>query len=160
MKRCRICKATKPLTEFHSDCSKPDGLSNRCKVCNIAHAKKYDALIPRSKKLEYERIHHYGITSDQYDGMITDQDGKCAVCGGPPKIHNKLFVDHCHETDLVRGLLCSDCNSGLGYFKDDAAKLAAAIHYLNHNLGITPQKVPRKRRSPLFGKGTSKNVAI
>lgn len=45
----------------------------------------------------------------------------------------KLFVDHCHSTAVVRGLLCSNCNSGLGYFKDSAALMKAAVKYLTEN---------------------------
>lgn len=42
-----------------------------------------------------------------------------------------LFVDHCHDKKKVRGMLCNNCNTGLGYFKDDTTRLQRAIDYLN-----------------------------
>jgi len=63
--------------------------------------------------------------------MLADQDGVCAICGGPPNGRGEHFyVDHDHETNDVRGLLCCNCNSGLGHFKEDPAKLQAASDYL------------------------------
>jgi hypothetical protein len=154
LKLCRICKEAKPLAKsFHRDCSKSDGYCNRCKVCNIAHAKKHSDMVPRSQRRKYEMVHYYGITSEQFDAMMVAQDGLCAICGGPPNMNKTLFVDHHHTTDVVRGLLCGQCNTGLGYFKDDAARLLAAAEYLKNNHAITPNKLPRKRRAPLTGKG-------
>lgn len=80
----------------------------------------------------------YGITPDQYDAMLTGQGGRCAICGNPPdpngvRAASRLHVDHCHETGRVRGLLCSRCNQGLGYFRDDENLLLAAVRYLKEN---------------------------
>lgn len=74
------------------------------------------------------------------------QGGGCAICARPETAtHQKtglpreLAVDHCHSSGLVRGLLCSDCNIGLGKFRDDPALLRAAIAYLEkHTLPADP----------------------
>ena len=74
---------------------------------------------------------NYGITLEDYDRMFVDQDGLCAICrkdGGKAFV---LSVDHCHETGLVRGLLCGSCNFGIGQFQHDPALLASALAYLN-----------------------------
>lgn len=71
-----------------------------------------------------------GLTETRYREMIQEQAGLCAVCGFPPAVRDVLFVDHCHAQNRVRGLICHNCNVGLGNFKDDPARLAAAIDYL------------------------------
>jgi len=77
----------------------------------------------------------YGIIYKDYTAMLESQDSKCAICGGEgfcmAKHHKlKLVVDHCHDTGEVRGLLCHNCNRGLGLFKDDEEVLRKAIDYL------------------------------
>lgn len=72
----------------------------------------------------------YGMTQEQFDALWASQDGHCLICKEKKDI---LCVDHCHGTQKVRGLLCRSCNWGLGYFKDDPARLQAAIEYLARN---------------------------
>ena len=71
-------------------------------------------------------LYFYGITIEQWDEMVIAQLGCCAICGH----QSDLVVDHCHETTLVRALLCGTCNSGLGHFKDDPARMRAAADYI------------------------------
>jgi hypothetical protein len=71
-------------------------------------------------------LYFYGITIEQWDEMVIAQLGCCAICGRQVD----LVVDHCHETKLVRDLLCGTCNSGLGHFKDDPSRLRAAADYI------------------------------
>lgn len=80
----------------------------------------------RAIKLKFE----YGLTIEQFNAMIIAQDNKCAICGGHSTTHKNLTIDHCHTTGKVRDLLCQNCNSGLGHFKDDPDKLIAAAKYL------------------------------
>ena len=72
----------------------------------------------------------YGITIDDYDRMFDEQGGRCRICRSEPSTR-RLDVDHDHDTGEVRGLLCSDCNSGIARFKHDPDRLAKAILYLN-----------------------------
>lgn len=73
----------------------------------------------------------YGLTSEQHDAMLAEQGGGCALCRRTPAENGKrLAVDHCHDTGLVRGLLCSPCNYGLGLLGDDVAGLRAALDYV------------------------------
>jgi len=73
----------------------------------------------------------YGITLEQYEKLLADQGGVCAVCGGPHVgVGGRYHVDHDHRTGVVRGLLCGTCNTGLGQFKDDPVVLEKAISYL------------------------------
>jgi hypothetical protein len=72
----------------------------------------------------------YGITLMQYQQMYAMQLGVCAICFRPESEDKMLAVDHDHESGVVRGLLCQQCNMGLGKFKDDPEVLANAIKYV------------------------------
>jgi hypothetical protein len=75
----------------------------------------------------------YGIDQKDFDNMKSLQGGSCAICGIDDYF---LFrVDHCHETNLVRGLLCAGCNTMLGLAKDNVEVLKSAISYLENELG-------------------------
>lgn len=83
-----------------------------------------------SWKRAYHRsnlLQRYGLDVAAYEWMLQQQDGRCACCGDRP---SQLHIDHCHDTGKVRGLLCPNCNKGLGMFKDDPDRLLAAAAYL------------------------------
>ena len=90
-------------------------------VENKADVKKYD----RKRNL----LKTYGLKIEQYEKMLVSQNGLCAIC---KKGENgrELSVDHCHKTDIVRGLLCKRCNWAIGFFDDNAELLRSAIEYL------------------------------
>jgi hypothetical protein len=90
----------------------------------------------RNTRRKYKRelrntktIKLYGITLTEYEGMVNAQKGCCTICGSLK--NNELVIDHNHLTGKFRGLICATCNSGLGFFKDDAELLKKAISYLN-----------------------------
>lgn len=72
----------------------------------------------------------YGITPDDYDRMLAEQGGVCAICGRPPRDDISFHVDHVHGTRDIRGLLCFRCNNALGDFEDDTALLRTAAGYV------------------------------
>ena len=75
----------------------------------------------------------YGLTTNAYEAMLSSQQAVCKICekGETQKRRSRLSVDHCHKTGKVRGLLCSGCNKGLGYFKDSPEILRKAAAYLD-----------------------------
>lgn len=75
---------------------------------------------------EYHLRRSYGISLDEYEGLVSLYGGKCNICKEPAK----LFVDHCHKGGDVRGLLCLRCNSLLGYARDNVGVLLEAASYL------------------------------
>jgi len=75
----------------------------------------------------------YRLTIEDYNQMFADQQGCCDICGIHQSETKRFHVDHCHTTGQVRGLLCCDCNIGLGRFKDDTETLANAIVYLQRS---------------------------
>lgn len=73
----------------------------------------------------------YGITPQEYDALLKNQNGKCAICRRPhTDFERRLHVDHDHSTGKVRGLLCVKCNQGIGYLDDCPELLERARQYL------------------------------
>ena len=96
---------------------------------------RYSPAYAKDKQLKYL----FGITLNDYNEMLKNQEFKCKVCGKEENvIHHRtgkskdLSVDHCHETGKVRGLLCQRCNLALGMVKDDTNLLGLLTNYLNY----------------------------
>lgn len=142
MKTCKGCGESKPFTEFPGNGG--GTYKARCKPCyNKQTAEwrenKADKDRLRQQWREASKKNHtfdkrrvktlakYGLTIEQYDAMWNEQGGKCKIC----RQELKLVVDHCHNSNAVRGLLCDRCNVGLGCFGDDVDRLRAAVLYLS-----------------------------
>lgn len=83
---------------------------------------------------KYQLNRNYGLTWEGFQELIRDQDYRCAICPEPIASDDKnTHVDHDHNTGKVRGILCSNCNRGLGMFKDSVRLLAYAIVYLEEH---------------------------
>lgn len=138
-KRCSRCKLMKDFTEFCNDKSRVDGLNHRCKPCNRLHVqtiaekqkKQFGEAEYRHRRRKYELTHYYGISPDDYQILVERQKDKCAICGRKPEAY--LAIDHCHNTNQVRGLLCRKCNSAIGLFDDNIQKIENALMYLKSN---------------------------
>ena len=115
IKRCRTCKSRKPLSAFGKHKDRKLGLADSCKQC-------------RNQNAVLER---HGITRAEKQSMLEVQNFKCAICQiSQNKLKISLSVDHDHKTGEIRGLLCSNCNLGLGKFKDNPEIIMSAIRYL------------------------------
>jgi len=73
---------------------------------------------------------NYGLQPETFREMLRLQEGRCAICANEFAEDLTPHVDHCHETGVVRGLLCSPCNSGIGFLGDDPQRLIAASAYV------------------------------
>jgi len=115
-----------------------------------ADAKKWRESNPQ--KAKRIRIRKYGLSYEQFEQMVLDQGGKCAICGYSDRKKPLFFpvIDHCHKTGKVRGLLCMNCNQGLGRFKDNATFLKNAIAYLHKNLAALAEKQTKTEEALLF----------
>jgi len=134
----RLCSKCEEFLGWDSFNKNKKGLNGRksiCKSCTQVSATKLlnsrkttnpdlVKLINRKKMLKS----NYGLSLGCYELMLKDQEGECRICSVKPE--GNLFVDHCHKSGEVRGLLCQHCNSLLGMAKDDSAILIAAIKYL------------------------------
>jgi hypothetical protein len=87
------------------------------------------------------RLHEmYGLSMREYNRMVKEREGKCEICWKNPR---RLVVDHCHDTGLVRGLVCDNCNSLLGFARDNISILESAILYLQETERMN---LPAQRR--------------
>ncbi len=91
----------------------------------------------------------YGLTIEQYDGLLAEQGGGCAICSRKPRPDISLHVDHDHETGQVRGILCFRCNNALGDFDDDPPLLQQALGYLVSYQAPDETAAARRRLSEL-----------
>ena len=73
-------------------------------------------------------LRKFDLSTEQYDLMVAQQNGKCATCR---RIPLRLCVDHCHATGVVRGLLCPECNSALGLLQEDQSRIRALADYIS-----------------------------
>ena len=97
---------------------------------NKEDIKKYNSKRKHIVK-DQQLMKAYGITLENYNQMFADQAGCCYICNiHQSEFKRALAVDHCHTTGQVRGLLCLNCNTGLGSFFDDEKLLIKAIDYL------------------------------
>ncbi len=166
LKFCRGCQAWKIPNEYHRDKRLKSGLASQCRKCKGANTKKWyrentdkaleyannwrqenveeiekyrrlnkASAIKRATELYRKRT--YGITPEEFDKLVKQQEGLCAICKKPESARKlrseevrSLAIDHCHATGKVRQLLCSKCNTGIGNFLDDPELLKAAIAYL------------------------------
>lgn len=139
-KACTKCGEVKPLEQFSPHATGKLGRRPWCKPCNAAQARRW-ARVNRERATERRRVsqlpRQYGITAEDFDRMLAQQSGVCAICGSDePNAHGRtgrkfrLSVDHCHSTGRVRGLLCQRCNRAIGLLGDDVGLLQAAIDYL------------------------------
>lgn len=133
MPTCSKCKENKERTDFYPAPRGRDGLRSRCTTClKVEHQEYRKTRGGRSRHL----LKEYGITLEDYESLLIEQDGVCAICSsddpgrgmGGQRLH--FSVDHDHATGRVRGLLCSPCNIVIGLFQDDAERLFEAAYYL------------------------------
>ena len=123
-------------------CSEPVRCGGFCQSCyGKASWRSGKHRLTIEQKRESHLKYRYGISSETYDAMFASQGGCCAICKQPPTEANtragrppKLYVDHCHGTERVRGLLCNHCNLAIGYAKSEHV-LRAAAEYLHNSAG-------------------------
>ena len=114
MKTCISCLKEQPFDFFY------DG-KNQCKDC-----KKFVSWKGHIRR-------KFGITPEDFHSMSEAQNDVCAICGkaeGEDNRRTKLTIDHNHDTGKIRGLLCHNCNTAIGLFKDDISNISNAIDYL------------------------------
>jgi len=159
-KICTKCKKELPATlKYFSIQSNMKRLRSQCKECSNKYSKKYrlknkeklqeynkqyaeknKEKIKRYNKAKYRRNPEYykelnlqrnfKLIIDQYNKLLEDQNSKCAICGRDNNVKKALAVDHNHKTGKIRGLLCHNCNIGLGVFNDNPLILIKVVKYL------------------------------
>lgn len=134
-KKCNICKENKSsLYSFYANFR-----TNQCKDCIKVMRRSHNINpdLKRGRQLKYL----YGISLNDEAKMFKEQGGMCKICKNQVVFHknksaecgNIAYIDHCHVSKRIRGILCLNCNSGLGQFKDSVENLESAIEYLKES---------------------------
>jgi hypothetical protein len=146
LKTCTKCNTAQEISQYPKHSGYKDGHSTWCRKClrvqadswRLNNIERYNAVCRKRSPRYYRRKANdkfkdrYGITIEQYEQMSIDQNDRCAICNKhkDDNLKSKLFVDHDHVSSIIRGLLCSDCNTGLGRFHDSIGLLTKTINYL------------------------------
>ena len=148
--KCSKCKDLEQFKKLHGE-----GYSGYCESCRgsarrsmrkiktkeerTARHKEWRRENPKAAQYRDNRnlVVNHGITMEQFQEMSKLQNDVCAICQEPHKEESnfkRLHVDHDHITKQIRGLLCTNCNTALGLFKDDLERMKRAIRYLEGQL--------------------------
>jgi hypothetical protein len=141
------------MLEFYAHRSTVDGRASNCRECAKAtqrewNARNRDKIRANNHKRDSDpkrrqkslrdaktwRLRLYGLDPEGYDSLLEKQGGVCAICGEPGQTwaERNLHVDHDHDTNEVRGLLCGRCNVAIGLLGDSVESLSKAIDYLTN----------------------------
>ena len=140
---CTSCGKMKTFDSFPQDKSSKYGLGSQCSECANKKARAHhaarvasDPSFKRKKKDAYIK-HKYKITLDQYENKLLSQGCRCAICDIPLATSgSRTHLDHCHNTNVLRDFLCTNCNRGLGHFQDSSHLLRSAAKYLDKHKEI------------------------
>lgn len=139
LKVCTKCKEAKPLTEYSLKRPKnrKPGLQPRCKACCAKDTQLWNKSNKETSRDRYLQ-RTYGIAEKEYNARLLAQDNKCVICNAEfqtDKFGSKYpVVDHCHNSGYIRGILCNECNRGLGYFHDNPEALNKAALYVQNTI--------------------------
>ncbi len=138
-RKCAVCRKYKLKENYYNNKAIKDGLSYRCKTCDDKARKSWrNNNLEKSRELikNQQMKLKYGLERKDYDEILHRQNNLCGICRtDDPKTPFKggFCIDHCHNSNRVRGLLCSRCNRVLGFVKDNVDILKNMIYYLNMN---------------------------
>jgi Recombination endonuclease VII len=145
-KRCLRCGITKQAGDFYAAMTTRDRLQSSCKRCDVERNAIWQKRNPekcriKSNRWAYKKQYtQVQISSEDRQTLFNKQEGKCAICGrSEQQLHCRLAVEHCHNTNKIRGLLCGSCNRGLGLFQDNPDRLQKAAIYLKDTSKHKPQ---------------------
>lgn len=149
IKRCPKCQIEKPFAEYPKNRRGAHGINTYCLTCSAENTRAIRATpegqqVHRAASKRWQEANkerhkdnnaqwRYGVTHGTYDAMLAAQEGKCAICETtePGNGLARFPIDHCHTSKAIRGLLCSNCNRGLGYFKDSSTRMRRAADYVD-----------------------------
>lgn len=133
-KNCTKCFENMELEKFQKDHRYSDGYSSWCKSCKNELSARYQKQWAANNREAAKSIQlktRYGIDLKRYNEILEIQNFSCAICKKhESEFGRKLSVDHCHDTGVIRGLLCGNCNTAIGKLKDNKQLLNNAIDYL------------------------------
>lgn len=149
---CSTCKEEKDLELFVKNKSKCLGYSYECKICNNIRVKEWIKNNPERKKEHSKKAtkayrdkhkdtpewkekrrneqlkHKFSLLPEDVKNLLLIQQNKCAICY--EEFTKTPHIDHCHKTEKIRGLLCSNCNTAIDLFKENSEVMQRAVYYI------------------------------
>ena len=123
-KQCPRCNVTQAFSRYGKSSTNKDGLTCWCKSCrskaaqeNYNRTKNDRDHLNRNDRNWSQIQSRYNMSKEEWLSLYEQQNGLCAICKNPDKTN--LCVDHCHETEQNRGLLCRSCNLQLGFLEKE-----------------------------------------
>lgn len=129
-KTCPTCKESKPVSEFYKDKHASNGLRSCCKPCSNAKSSEHHEK-NRPRRLIQMRAWHYDITAEELTQKELNQSDGCKICSAKTNGRISFHVDHDHITGVVRDLLCTRCNTLIGFSHGEPDVLRKAADYLD-----------------------------
>ena len=142
--KCISCGKLRTKSMFYKNSGCVSGREGECKICwrnrsmtRYGKIKTEPAFIKTMR--DNSLMAKYGINTEQFEAIASSQNNVCSICGRKEVARHKggrlqrLSVDHCHDSGIVRGLLCRKCNTAIAAFDDDIDVLASAISYLRNS---------------------------
>lgn len=137
IKECSKCKESKNITEYYkrSDTGKHRNECNDCRNkynLELYHKNPKQKENHRKASWKHQIKKKYGLTVEEFRELEIEQNYKCACCGISKEQtqQTELYVDHDHLTGEIRGLLCLQCNTGIGILGDNLEGVQKAYDYL------------------------------
>lgn len=137
-KQCGQCSRTLPISQFYGNSQ--GYIASYCSTCAASKAKDWRLKNRELVRQRYDRNYYrgyvykkrYGITLEEYNSLMKQQNQCCAICHVPFSLisSKNIHLDHSHSSGVVRGILCNDCNLAIGRAKDDTKILRSMIEYL------------------------------
>lgn len=131
-KVCTTCGELKLLSDFYQNEHNWMGILPDCKRCTTKHNYKNTSLNARFRRARSRIVKVKNLSLTEYQELVDSQNGVCAICKMKDK-HMALHIDHDHNTNEIRGLLCKRCNSGIGMFRESLNIIKEAVNYLENN---------------------------
>lgn len=138
--KCKVCKKSENNAWYHTNKDNYNisrkSPSKRIRATELKRLSVKKKLEEDSNYIKKNNLKNtYGITISQYEELFTNAENKCQICGissdeSYTREGRNLCIDHCHKTGIIRGILCNQCNSALGKFRDSEELLLKAIEYL------------------------------
>lgn len=126
-KWCPDCGDFLPYDAFCKNRNNKSGLATYCRACAAQRKKESMSRLHGSSR-HYHLVRRYGVSAAEVDAMVERQAGRCPIC--TQELDERSHVDHDHKTGRVRGVLCFNCNAGLGKYADSPEILVRAADYL------------------------------
>ena len=130
---CKRCNLDLPIEKFNKSKKGVKGFTSKCRSCIYLAYYKDKRDNNKYKSKLYQIKYFFNLSKEQYEDLVEKCQNSCLICKQKAEeLQTGLCVDHCHSTNKVRGLLCQNCNRGLGMFKDNIQFLKNAINYLEN----------------------------